>query len=189
MYSSWWPAILQRIEKTSNENYVWTLLFLFLLWPVVLSVHDVSKKYSELTKIGSTSSRWEGDLVPLNPPVETALAWYSWYGKTTKIRSQIQKSLFLISSLHSRNTSRKYCNFSQKLWHHKQRFAISFAIHSFTPTLLKILLFKPQSSSRSICELIGLVTFSHQPLLSSSENFIIFICNKISCIKLRILLL
>ena len=22
MYSSWWPAILQRVKKTSNENYV-----------------------------------------------------------------------------------------------------------------------------------------------------------------------
>ena len=29
MYSSWWPAVLQRIEKTSNENYLWTLWFLF----------------------------------------------------------------------------------------------------------------------------------------------------------------
>ena len=34
MHSSWWSAILQRMEKTSNENYVWILLFLFSLLPV-----------------------------------------------------------------------------------------------------------------------------------------------------------
>ena len=35
MYSSWWPAISQTIEKTSNENYVWKLLFFFSVLPVV----------------------------------------------------------------------------------------------------------------------------------------------------------
>ena len=38
MYSSWWPVISQRIEKTSNENYLWTWLFLFALLSVVSSL-------------------------------------------------------------------------------------------------------------------------------------------------------
>ena len=67
MYSSWWPAILQRMEKTSNENYVWTLLFFFPLLPVVLSLRDVPKMYSEWTEMGGTSSRL-GGTAPLAPP-------------------------------------------------------------------------------------------------------------------------
>ena len=54
MYSSWWPAISQRMEKTSNENYVWTLLFLFLLLPVVLSLRDVPKLILSKPKWGGT---------------------------------------------------------------------------------------------------------------------------------------
>ena len=38
MYSCWWRAVSQRIEKTSNKNYAWTLLFLFPLLSVVSSV-------------------------------------------------------------------------------------------------------------------------------------------------------
>ena len=44
MYSSWGPAILQRIEITSNKNYVFILLFLFPLLPIVLSLRDAPKR-------------------------------------------------------------------------------------------------------------------------------------------------
>ena len=45
MYSSWLPAILQSIEKSLNENYVWTFIFLFPLLSVVLPLRDILKTY------------------------------------------------------------------------------------------------------------------------------------------------
>ena len=57
MRSSWLLAILQGIEKTLNEKYVWTLLFLFPLLSVVLLLGDVPKTYSEEPVVGGTSSR------------------------------------------------------------------------------------------------------------------------------------
>ena len=44
LYSSWRLAISQRMEKTSNENYILTFLFLFPLLPVALSLRDVPKR-------------------------------------------------------------------------------------------------------------------------------------------------
>ena len=43
-YSSWLPTILQKIDKTLDENYVWTLLFLFTSLSVVLRLRDIPKK-------------------------------------------------------------------------------------------------------------------------------------------------
>ena len=53
MYSSWWPAILQTIEKTSSENHIWKLLFLFPLLPVVLSLRDAPKSILNEPKWGA----------------------------------------------------------------------------------------------------------------------------------------
>ena len=77
MYTSWWPAILQKIEKTSSENYLWTLLFLFPLLPVVLLLGDAPKKYSDFwvnRKGGGGGHKQSlGRARPPWPPVATAL--------------------------------------------------------------------------------------------------------------------
>ena len=53
LYSSWRLAISQRMEKTSNENYILTFLFLFLLLPVALSLRDVPKRILSKPKWGA----------------------------------------------------------------------------------------------------------------------------------------
>ena len=75
------PAILQLIEKTSNENHVWKLLFLFPLLPVALSLRDAPKKHLEWTEMGGHKQSLGGtaswthrsDGTP-GPTVATALA-------------------------------------------------------------------------------------------------------------------
>ena len=66
MYSSWWPAISQRVEKTSNENNVWILLLVFPLLPIVLSLRDVLKTCSETNQKG-------GGTAPMPPS-----GWRHW---------------------------------------------------------------------------------------------------------------
>ena len=73
MYSSWWPAISQRMKKTSNENYVWTLLFLFPLLPVVLSLRDVLKLILSKPKWGAQAVVRGG--TPPWPPRNDGTAW------------------------------------------------------------------------------------------------------------------
>ena len=46
-------VVISQIEKTSHENYAWTLLLLFTLWSVVLRLGDVSNKYFKYTEMGS----------------------------------------------------------------------------------------------------------------------------------------
>ena len=87
MCSSWWPAILQTIEKTSNENHVWKLLFLFPLLPVVLSLRDAPKKHSEWTKMGGHKQSF-GRTAPLASRSDgTGYQYKKWYlsGKFCKL--------------------------------------------------------------------------------------------------------
>ena len=72
MNSSCWPAILQTIEKTSNENHVQKLSFLFPLLPVVLSLRDAPKKHSEWTEIGGGHKQSLGGDGASGPTVATA---------------------------------------------------------------------------------------------------------------------
>ena len=51
-YSSWFPAISHKIEKTSDENCAWTLLFFFTSLSVVSRLRDIPKKYFEKTEMG-----------------------------------------------------------------------------------------------------------------------------------------
>ena len=51
-YSRWLPAISQKIEKTSDEKYAGTLLFLSTSLSFALMLRDVSKKYFDYSKIG-----------------------------------------------------------------------------------------------------------------------------------------
>ena len=55
-YSSWLPAVSQKIEKTLGKN-VSALLFLFTSLTAVLRLRDVSKTYFEHTKMEGTSNR------------------------------------------------------------------------------------------------------------------------------------
>ena len=72
MYNSWWPAISQTIDKTSNENYLSTQLFIFPLLSVVLSLRDAPK--SILSKPnGGAKAVVKGGTAPQAPPVATAL--------------------------------------------------------------------------------------------------------------------
>ena len=56
-YSSWLPAISQKIDKTSDENHGWTLLSLFISLSVVLGYVIFQNKFFEYTEMGGTSSR------------------------------------------------------------------------------------------------------------------------------------
>ena len=97
MCSSWWPAILQTIEKTSNENHVWKLLFLFPLLPVVLSLRDAPKKHSEWTKMGGggTSSRLGGRRPLPHRSDGTGYQNKKWYlsGKFCKLTAKNNKAI------------------------------------------------------------------------------------------------
>ena len=53
MFSSWLPAISQKIEKALDENYVWTLLFLFTSFLLSRGYVMFQKKYFEYTAFSS----------------------------------------------------------------------------------------------------------------------------------------
>ena len=67
MYSSWLSEILQTIEKISNEDFVWTLLFLFPLLSVVLSLRDAPKSILSKPKWGAQEVVRRG-MAPFGPP-------------------------------------------------------------------------------------------------------------------------
>ena len=95
MCSSWWPAILQTIEKTSNENHVWKLLFLCPLLPVVLSLRNAPKKHSEWTKMGGASSRLGGRRPLPHRSDGTGYQYKKWYliGKFCKLTVKNNKAI------------------------------------------------------------------------------------------------
>ena len=88
MYSSWWPAISQRMEKTSNENYVSTVLFFFPLLPVVLSLRDVPTCIQRKPKWEGAQAVVRGAQPP--PPVATALLPPTWAKSFTKFNPKMQ---------------------------------------------------------------------------------------------------
>ena len=144
MFSSWWPAVLQIIEKTSNENHVRKLLFLFPFLPAVLPLRDASKSILNKPKWGGTSSR-RGDGAPGPTVAKASLAppqWRHWL--------PVQKMIphWLILWTHGKkqqsHTLNQGCKFELKL--KKSRLFCRTRKKSFDSNLNQV---KPASNSLS----------------------------------------